>query len=111
MWKDEATIVDILLAAQDIQKLSAGKSRDQFANDQVIQWAIIFKIIVLGEATKRLSDKFREKHPQIDWEQIAGMRNRCVHGYDRIDISKVWQVITEDAPKLEQYLKTFIPEP
>jgi uncharacterized protein with HEPN domain len=111
MWKDEATIVDILLAAQDIQKLSARKTRDQFANDQVIQWAVIFKIIVLGEATKRLSDEFREKHPQIDWKQIAGVRDRCVHGYDRIDINKVWQVISEDAPKLEQYLKTVIPEP
>lgn len=110
MWKDDATALDILQAAQDIQRFGAGKTRDQFADDKVIQSAVVFKIIVLGEATKRLSNEFREQHSQIDWKQVAAMRDRCVHGYDRINIDKVWQVITEDAPKLEAYLKTIIPE-
>lgn len=101
MWKDDATAADILLAAQDIQRFAVGMTRDKFATDNFVQSAVIFKIIVSGEAAKRLSDDFRHQHPHINWKQVAGMRDRCVHGYDDIDVNTVWQVITDDAPKLE----------
>jgi uncharacterized protein with HEPN domain len=110
MWKDDAIAADILLAARDIQEFAAGITRDEFANDTLVQSAVVFKIIVLGEAAKRLSDEFRLQHPQINWKQVAGMRDRCVHGYDDIDFDIVWQVITDDAPKLEQFLKGIIPQ-
>lgn len=90
MWKDDATAADILLAAQDIQQFAAATTRENFASDKFVQSAVIFKIIVLGEAAKRLSDEFRRKHPQINWKQVAGMRDRCVHGYDDIDVDIVW---------------------
>jgi uncharacterized protein with HEPN domain len=110
MWKDDATAADILLAAPDIQQFAAGITRDKFASDKFVQSAVIFKIIVLGEAAKRLSEEFRRQHPEINWRQVAGMRDRCVHGYDDIDVDIVWQVITDDAPKLEEYLKSIIPQ-
>src|SRR5437660_8878477 len=106
MWKDDSIAADILLAAQDIQKFTAGLTRDEFAHSGAIQSAVIFKFIVSGEAAKRLSDEFRRQHPQINWKQIAGMRDQCVHGYNEIDVDKVWEVVIEDAPKLEAYLKS-----
>jgi len=110
MWKDDATAADILLAAQDIQQFAAGMTRDKFASDRFVQSGSHIQDHRLRRGSKTLSDEFREQHPQINWKQVAGMRDRCVHGYDNIDVDIVWQVITDDAPKLEEYLKTIIPQ-
>jgi uncharacterized protein with HEPN domain len=111
MWKDDAFAADILLAASDIQRFTAGLTRDQFLNNDVVHSAVIQRIIVLGEAAKRLSEEFRQKHSQIQWRQVAGMRDRCVHGYDNIDLELVWEVVTTHAPALERYLKTVLTPP
>lgn len=111
MWKDDATAADILLAAQDIQVFTAGISHEDFLNDFKTQAAVVQRIIVLGEAAKRLSEEFRQRHPQIEWKQVAGMRDRCVHGYDNIDLEIVWDVVTVDAPAIERYLIKIVPPP
>ncbi len=49
--------------------------------------------------------------PQIAWKQIAGMRDRCVHGYDNIKLDIVWEVVMVDAPAIESYLKTIVKPP
>src|SRR3712207_9129972 len=103
MWKDDATAADILLATRDIQRFATGMSYEDFVSDDKTQAAVVQRITVVGEATKRLSDEFRMAHPTIEWKQIAGMRDRCVHGYDRIDLQAVWEVVSRDAPALEQY--------
>jgi len=107
MWKDDSIAADILLAAQDIQKFTAGLTRDEFAHSGAIQSAVIFKIIVSGEAAKRSSDEFRRQHPQINWKQIAGMRDQCVHGYSEIDVDKVWEVVTEERQSSKRILRVF----
>jgi uncharacterized protein with HEPN domain len=111
MWKDDATAADILLAAQAVQDFVAGMTKELFLDDFKTQCAVLQQIIVLGEATKRLSAAFRAKHSQIPWEDIAGMRDRCVHGYDQVDVEIVWQVTQEHAPKLAQYLEGVVPKP
>ena len=110
MWKDDATAADILLAAKAIQEFVAGTTRDQFLDDFKTQCAVVQQIIVLGEAAKRLSAEFRQRHPQIPWEEIAGMRDRCVHGYDDIKLDLVWEVTREHAPKLAAYLEKIVPK-
>ncbi len=111
MWKDEATAADILLAAQDIQRFTAGLRYDDFLNNRLVQFAVVFRITVMGEAAKRLSEEFRRSHPSIEWKELAGMRDRCVHGYDTINLDIVWEVVTVDAPAVEKYLKTIVKPP
>jgi len=110
MWKDDATAADILLAAQAVQDFVAGMSKEQFLDDFKTRCAVLHQIIVLGEATKRLSPEFRARHTQIPWEDIAGMRDRCAHGYDEVDLEVVWQVTQEHAPKLARYLESVLPK-
>ncbi|HEV2349618.1 MAG TPA: DUF86 domain-containing protein [Terriglobia bacterium] len=111
MWKDNATAADILLAAQDIERFTAGPSYEDFVNNRMVQSAVVFRIMVMGEATKRLSEDFRRNHPSIEWKELAGMRDRCVHGYDSINLDVVWQVVRVDAPAVEKYLKTIVKPP
>ena len=111
MWKDDAIAADILLAAQDIQRFTAGFTPEQFFGDDLVQSAVIQRIIVLGEAAKRLTAEFRSQPPAVEWRKVAGMRDRCVHGYDNINLQIVWEVVTVDAPAIASYLKTVLPPP
>jgi uncharacterized protein with HEPN domain len=94
MWTDAGTALDILAAARRIRDFADGLTRAQFDADLRTQSAVLHQIIVLGEAVKRLSDAFRQAHASIPWTQIAGMRDRCVHGYDNVDLDLVWEVVS-----------------
>jgi uncharacterized protein with HEPN domain len=59
---------------------------------------VIRELEVLGEAAKRLSAEFRGSCPEIPWKQVAGMRDRLIHGYDDIDLETVFRVATEEVP-------------
>ena len=111
MWKDEATAADILLAAQDIQRFTERMSYSDFMQNDLVQAAVVQRIMLIGKAAKRLSPEFRADHSEIEWPQIAGMRDRCVHGYDTIKVEIVWEVVTVDAPAIERYLKAVVRPP
>ncbi len=111
MWTDDGTALDILTAARHIREFAAGLTRAQLDTDLLVQSALLHQIIILGEAVKRLSDEFRQAHPSIPWTQIAGMRDRCVHGYDNVDLDRVWEVAQIHAPQLIDYLEKIVPKP
>jgi uncharacterized protein with HEPN domain len=93
MWKDEATAADILLAAQDIQRFTERMSYSDFMQNDLVQAAVVQRIMLMGEAAKGLSPEFRADHSEIEWPQIAGTRDRCVHGYDTIKVEIVWRLL------------------
>ncbi len=70
--------------------------------------AVLRRITIIGEATKRLSKDFREQHSAISWKEIAGMRDIIIHDYDEIDFDEVWTVINENLPQLLSYIEPLI---
>ena len=56
-----------------------------------LQDALIRCLEVIGEATKRLSQDFRDRHPEVPWRAMAGMRDLLIHAYDRVDLEEVWE--------------------
>jgi uncharacterized protein with HEPN domain len=110
MWTDEGTAFDALKAARLIRDFCAGLTRTEFAADLKTQSAVLHQIIILGESVKRLSKEFRQAHPSIPWSEIAGMRDRCVHGYDNVDLAIVWDAVSCHMPKLIAYLETIVPK-
>jgi uncharacterized protein with HEPN domain len=98
-------LLDIKEAIENVQKY-ASRGVDVFRKDELIQTWILHHIQILGEAAARLSDEFQEKHPEIPWFKIIGMRNILVHDYFSIDINAVWSVVENDLPVLyEQIVK------
>jgi predicted nucleotidyltransferase/uncharacterized protein with HEPN domain len=63
---------------------------------------------VIGEAASRVSKACREKHADIPWRLIIGMRNRLIHGYDTISRDITWQVLTQDLRPLIQSLNKIL---
>ena len=69
MQRDDATLLDIVRAAQLILEFTSGVQRVSFQADLKTQSAVLHQLLVIGEAVKRLSNAFRETHPQIPWSQ------------------------------------------
>ena len=59
---------------------------------------MLHQVTVIGEAAKRLSQAFRDRHPTLPWSLMAGMRDHLIHGYDAIGLEEVWKTATHDMP-------------
>lgn len=66
---------------------------------------MIHRLLIIGEAAKRLSPKGRSHHPGVPWREIAGMRDRLIHGYHEVDLQEVWDTVKRDVPWLLLELK------
>lgn len=77
---------------------------DEFYADLMLQDAVIRQLQIIGEATRMLPKEFKQKYPEIPWEQIIGMRNRIIHEYFRVDVKIVWEVIANDLPEIAQQI-------
>ena len=73
---------------------------DSFINDSKTVDAVIRNFEIIGEASNRLSEVFKENNVEIDWFRIIGFRNRIVHDYVGIDFEIVWSIIQNDLDSL-----------
>ena len=62
--------------------------------------ACIRQLEIIGEAASRLSDELRRKSTNIEWREIIGLRNILIHDYFGVDLNIIWEIITNDLPKL-----------
>lgn len=80
-----------------------GMALDDFLQDKRTQQAVIFNLMILGEAATRLLKEhgdFLAEHPSVPWSSMKGMRNRLAHGYFDIDLTVVWQTVQSSLPAL-----------
>ena len=110
MLDDAATVLDIVLGCRRIGRFILDVDESSFLIDEVTHWAVVSQLMLIGEAVRRLSSDFCDMHPTIPWRQIAGMRNRLVHHYDKIDLPLVWTTACRDVPQLLAELEPVVPE-
>lgn len=109
---------DIIEAGDALARFLAGKSRSQFAQDEILRSAVQVKLIIVGEAVSHLSGALTGKYPEVPWREIRGFRNIVIHGYFKVDWDIIWGAATKDAPELcaaaqrilEQEFPQFRPE-
>jgi len=105
MAGDDAHILDMVLACRRVAEAIKGRSLESFLCDWKLQSVVQHQLIILGEATKRLSWEFRDRHPQTPWAAIAGQRDILIHRYHGVDLDEVWVVATEKLPPLLCFLE------
>jgi uncharacterized protein with HEPN domain len=110
MRSDDATLLDIDKAARNIRAFLEDMSDNAFYLDLKTQSAVLYQLLVIGEAVKRLSEEIRTRRKDIPWPLIAGMRDHLIHAYDAVDWQEVWKTATCDIPNLLANLEPLIPK-
>jgi uncharacterized protein with HEPN domain len=106
MSRDKQSLLDVIIAVRQVLKYGQDLDRLKLENNDEKQAAILYRLVVIGEATKRLSLTFREQNPDIPWRQMAGLRDVVVHEYDGLNLDILWNIVSinlpEILPKLEE---------
>ncbi len=108
---DAAWLVDMLLACEKIERFVRGVDGAAFLGDELRQEAILRQLTVLGEAAKNVSSELRAAHRDIPWQDIGRFRDLVVHRYRRLQLAKVWEIVTEDVVTLKRQLEPLVPRP
>ena len=97
---DRIRLQHIADALETAVAFTEGKTRTDLDTDNMLTFALVHAIQIVGEAAAKIGIEVREKHPQIPWALIIGMRNRLVHAYFDINHDILWETATEAAPAL-----------
>ena len=109
MDHDAGHLLDILSSARMIRSYIESVALDEFLRDTKLQDSVIRRLEIIGEAAGRISVQFREKHPEIPWSEMRGMRNRMIHHYDDVDLHIVWNTAQDNIPQLLELLDPLVP--
>ncbi len=109
MRDDRERLLDIQEAIERIEKYSV-RGRVAFEQDELIQTWVLHHLQLIGEAVRALSAEFTQKHSEVAWSKIVGMRNILVHNYFSIDAGIVWAVVENDLPVLKQQIIELLDE-
>ena len=91
-----------------ITDYTADLSRDEAFSDKMRFDGILFNFQIIGEAVKKLPDEMRDRHTDIPWREIAGMRDLIAHAYFALDLEILWQGIQADIPVLLKRIQEMI---
>ncbi len=102
---DYVRLQHMLEAAQEAIEFAQGATREDLESNRMLAHAVVRCLGVVGEAARQVSPETRDKHPEIPWQDMIGMRNRLVHAYYDINYDIVWQTVNEDLPALVEALE------
>jgi uncharacterized protein with HEPN domain len=109
MKRDFLVYIDDILNAMDQAEIFlAEMSYEQFENDLRTTYAVTRALEIVGEAARRLPPDLRHLYPDIPWKDMAGMRDRIIHGYDMVDLRIVWDVVKKDIPQIKPLIQQIL---
>jgi uncharacterized protein with HEPN domain len=100
--RDAGYLEDILRHVELTEDFTKDYSEDRLNDDPRTLLAVIRCLEVISEASRRLSDELKTRHPQIRWKEMAAAGNFYRHDYGQITTLRVWKTLQEDIPVLRK---------
>jgi len=97
---DLVRIKHIMDASEECVKFLESRQRKDLDTDRMLSLSLVRLLEIIGEAARGVSVQLREKYQDIPWKQMAGIRDRLIHGYFDVDMEIVWKTVKEDIPPL-----------
>lgn len=108
--RDKERLQHIIAAIDRVQKYTQGKTHDDLVADDMMYYAVVKNIEMMGEAANMLTREFIDSHPETPWKMVRGMRNYIVHEYFQIDDAVVWDVVSNNMPELRKEVIKYLSE-
>ncbi len=100
----ELFIEDIIEAINKIGQYTKNLNYSEFRENELVVDAVIRNLEVIGEASTHIPENLREKHSNLPWKRIIGLRNIAIHGYFKIELSMIWAIITKNLPETKDII-------
>ena len=107
--RDEALLHHIRDAAEAVLRYTES-GEAAFLSSQLHQDAVVRQLMIIGEATKKLSDETRDRAPHIPWKDIMGMRDLLIHDYFGVSLEEVWSTAEKNVPVLLAAIQAMLDE-
>jgi uncharacterized protein with HEPN domain len=98
--RDKTHLLFIKDEAEYLLEKAKGRNVEDFIDDRDLQHIVTMALINIGESVNSLSDEFIQKHQNIEWSEIVGLRNKVVHNYRGLRMGWIWKNVTKDVPDL-----------
>ena len=103
--REKDWLEDILEAIQLIKKFVKGMEFTDFQDDPKTRYAVVHALLIISEASRRLSDAVKKRHPDIPWRDVANSGNIYRHEYHNINDRMIWKTVTDRLPPLRRAIK------
>jgi uncharacterized protein with HEPN domain len=107
MKDDKLYLLHMAECLEKIEKYTAS-GEAAFRADDMTRDAVIRNLQTLAESAGRISEQNREKHPEVEWRDIAAFRNVAVHDYLGIDWKVIWDIVAKDLPALKPKIQKML---
>lgn len=98
----------IVDSCNQIAEYIEGFDKETFLKDAKTQDAVMRQIEIIGEAIRNMEESFKAKHAEVDWINIAGMRNRLIHEYFQVNLNAVWSAAVDEVPSLKKQINSIL---
>jgi uncharacterized protein with HEPN domain len=68
--------------------------------------SVVRQLAIIGEAAGHLPEEVTQRHPEVPWTGVKGMRLWLDHEYHRVDAAVVWRTVTERLPELRSAIES-----
>lgn len=109
--RDIGKLADMVEFAREVVDLTAGITFERFADNRALRLAIERCLELVGEAASRISNTFRDAHPEVPWSSIIGLRIILAHEYGKVDYRRLWLIAIERVPPLINVIQPLLPPP
>jgi uncharacterized protein with HEPN domain len=100
-----------MLASMDkIERYIGEISYEEFIHEEQLVDAVERNIEKIGEAAAAIPDDIRNRHPEVPWKTIVGLRNKVIHHYFAVDTEVLYQIATKNIPETKGMISNILKE-
>lgn len=109
MRKDPRVYLAHILECIEKIELFTADGKGRFMRDGMVQDAVMRNFEIIGEAAKRLDDRYRTEHPDIPWRALAELRDVLIHQDEGVEPVRVWAIVERELPNLRAAIAALLP--
>ena len=106
MQANDETLIEVYNAARLAVEFAGGMNKCAFMVDAKTHSAVLYQLLVLGRASRRLGDEFRSEHSEFPWNAIDALLAMP----DDMELTNAWDILWSDVPAIVTAVESVIPQ-